>query len=82
MGNISTVIGAVVGVFIALLVGLALFGEITDSVATIGTNANLDSFIATRVILNILPTVILVGLLAAGGVIGMFIGRATGSRLA
>ena len=47
-----------------------------------GGGANLSSFIALSTILNILPTVVLVGLLSAGGVIGGFIGRSAGGRFA
>ena len=46
----------------------------------IGVQAS--DFIALDVLLNLLPTIVLVGLLAAGGVIGGFIGRDAGGRFA
>ena len=81
MSNIGPVIGAVVGVFIILIVGLNLFETVANTVADLLGASIVHSFIATGTVLGILPTIVILGLFAAGGVIGAAFGRQAQNRL-
>ena len=79
--NIGTAVGSIVGVFVALIVGLNLLGNVFNEAATLLGNDSIGDFIATETIVGILPTVITIGLFVAGAVLGGVLGRTAGNKV-